>query len=252
MNLIREAVDILLPFRCDVCGGLADADNDLTELDRIYRSIYGDSREFHICSRCLGSLIPQPPDRRWLLCLSDPVDGDPYADTGLYVPFAYGGVMEQMIHRIKFSGRRGIARLLGILMGSLIRSEGICADLAIPVPLSAARMVERGYNQAGEISYAAGAVSGIPFAGDVLVRVRETNRQARIRSVAERALNVSGAFSLNGTWDVSGQVILLTDDVATSGHTLREAAGVLLDNGARQVLCMAVASNRHANNAEPF
>ncbi|SCW26295.1 comF family protein [Ruminococcaceae bacterium YRB3002] len=252
MNIIRDALSVLLPYRCDICGCHADADNKLGAIDRAYEAIYGEKRGWHICSSCLSALIPQDEDRRWFTCLSNPVDEDPYADLVLYMPFSYTGVVDRALPAIKFSGRKGIARLFGMLLGNMMRAADIGADLIVPVPLSPERLEERGYNQAHEIAYPVSRLLGIPLADDVLVRTRHTNRQSDITDAQKRMLNVSGAFAMNDNWDVTGLRVILLDDVATTGHTLREGASVLLDSGAEEVLCCAFSGNRQIKNAEPF
>ena len=61
---------------------------------------------------------------------------------------------------------------------------------------------------------------------------------------SERAANVSGAFGVSGSWDVTGITVIVADDVATTGSTLHEAALALYKAGASKVLCIAFAGNR--------
>ena len=252
MSLIKDAIDIIVPYRCDVCGGFADIENNMGRIDLVYSEIYGQTRDFHICSSCLSELIPQAKDKRWFTCLSNPIEDDPYPDLTLFMPFAYSGVVSKALPMIKFGGKIGIARLLGILLGFVVKSEGIISDIIIPVPLSPERMEERGYNQAYEIAYPLSRITGIPLVNDILRRTRNTGKQSEINDAMLRAVNVSGAFGVNETWDIEGLRVLLTDDVATTGHTLREAASVLLEAGAKDVLCCAFSGNRQVKNAEPF
>ena len=252
MSLIREAIDLLAPFRCDVCGGFADNEDNMAAIDAVYLKIYGCARDYHICSSCLSGFVPQTKDKRWFTCLSNPVDTDPYPDLTLFMPFAYSGVVSKAMPAIKFGGRAGIARLLGILLGFVAKGEGIIADIAVPVPLSPKRLEERGFNQAYEIAYPLSRILGIPLSEDVLRRRRHTGKQSEITDASLRALNVSGAFEMNDEWDIEGLRVILVDDVSTTGHTLREAASVLLEAGAEDVLCCAFSGNRQVKNAEPF
>ncbi|MCR5327901.1 MAG: ComF family protein, partial [Saccharofermentans sp.] len=86
----------------------------------------------------------------------------------------------------------------------------------------------------------------------LLIRTKDTNRQAEIRDANERANNVTGAFAVSDDWDVTGLTVLLVDDVATTGSTLHEAATAIKKAGADKVLCVAFAGNRQVKNAEPF
>ncbi|MBP5260653.1 MAG: ComF family protein [Clostridiales bacterium] len=252
MNLIMQAADILLPYRCGICGGCSDASGKIGQLEAIYGRLYGEAAGIHVCGKCLSELVPQPRDRRWFTCLSNPLNDDPAPDLTLYVPFSYSGVVDKAVPRIKFSGRYEIARLFGILLAAELLSEGIEFDMIVPVPLNPKRFKERGFNQAFEIAYPVSRLSGRMIADNVLLRNKETRRQSELIKTQDRMLNVSGAFAFNPEWDITGNRVLLIDDVATSGHTLRECALTLLGNGADSVLCCAFAGNRQIKNDEPF
>lgn len=249
---LREAVDLILPYKCDICGRVSDTKGRFGEYNRLYRKLYDTDTELHICGKCLSALNSLDEDRRWLLCLSNPMEGDPYPGLPLYLQFPYKGIVELAVPRIKFGRRIEVARFFGCLLGSSLLAEGIHADIVVPVPLSEERFRERGFNQAGEIAYPIARMNKIPFAGNCLQRTRDTKRQAKIKDSAERTRNVSGAFQVNGEWDVTGLTVILVDDVATSGSTLHEAASALYREGAEKVLCVAFAGNRSIRNAEPF
>lgn len=110
------------------------------------------------------------------------------------------------------------------------------ADMLVPVPLHWTRLFQRRFNQSALIARALGRLSGIPVRADLLLRHRRTSSQG-VLSPAARRRNVSGAFTLrqnNEAW-VSGQQILLIDDVMTTGATVEACAETLLDAGAAGV-----------------
>ena len=255
-NEIREAfkgaVDLILPFKCPVCGDVSDSESRFENYEKLYRSIYGSASGLHICGKCLSRLIVNDEDYRWFLCLSDPVENDPCPGLPLFMPFTYKGFVERAVPKIKFSKKLELARLFGIILGSCFLEEEIRADLIVPIPLSEERMEERGFNQASEIAFPLSKINGIPFAEDCLVRTRDTKRQAEITDKSKRANNVKGAFEVSDKWDVAGLTVVVVDDVATTGATLHEAAKVLYKAGAAKVLCVAFAGNRAVKNAEPF
>jgi len=252
MKILNKAIDLLLPYKCDICGGFADTAGRIGRLESAYKVIYGSDPGFHICSRCLSGIVPQRPDRRWFTCLSNPVEDDPVSDLALFMPFAYSGVVDKAIPEIKFSGKIELARLLGILLGNVIKEEGVIFDVIVPVPLSEERMTERGYNQAYEIAYPVAWINGKAITEDMLIRKRNTGRQSRLSGTQARMMNVENAFAINGSWDLTGSKVLLLDDVATTGHTLRECALTVMRGGASEVLCCAFAGNRQLKNDEPF
>ena len=251
-ELFKGAVDLILPYRCAICGSVSDTENRFKDYGKLYYQIYGTGIDLHVCGKCLSSLNSLEEDDRWLLCLSNPIEGDPYPGLALYMQFPYKGIVERIVPRIKFGKRIELARFFGCLLGSSLLMDEIAADLVVPIPLSKERYEERGFNQAGEIAYPIARMNSIPFAENCLVRTRNTKRQAKIRNSDERSMNVSGAFRVSEEWDVTGLIILLVDDVATSGSTLHEAALALYRAGALKVLCVAFAGNRSVRNAEPF
>ncbi len=118
------------------------------------------------------------------------------------------------------------------------------ADAAVPVPLHWMRRWRRGFNQA---SLLAGQLP-IPV-WPALSRVRRTNSQVGLTASARRR-NVRDAFSLarrRWPWQVrwrdkiDGRIVVLIDDVTTTGATLEACAEVLCDAGAREVRVLTAA-----------
>ena len=248
----KGAVDLILPYRCQICGNVSDTGNRFESYNRLYKEVFGSEADLHICGKCLSSLIIQDEDKRWMLCLSDPIERDPVPGLPLYMPFPYKGLVEQAVPKIKFGRQIEIARFFGCILGSCLIKEGVRADLVVPVPLSSQRLKERGFNQAGEIAYPVARLIGIPYAEDCLIRTKDTLRQSELKDKTVRSANVDGAFIVSDNWDVTGLKVIVTDDVATTGSTLHEAAKTLRKAGASKVLCVAFAGNRQVKNAEPF
>jgi ComF family protein len=108
----------------------------------------------------------------------------------------------------------------------------------VPMPLHAARLRERGFNQAQEIARYAGASLGIRVEHRVLARTHATSEQSGL-TLDERRRNVRGAFRVVRPLPV-GRIALL-DDVVTTGSTAMAAAGALAAAGAREIELWAVA-----------
>ncbi|MBR3082310.1 MAG: ComF family protein [Clostridiales bacterium] len=249
---LKETLNFMFPACCMVCGKLADADDRFTQYDDFCREYYGKPSKLHICGKCLSSMAPNTPDRRWFFCLSDPYEGDPHPALPLYMPLDYERAAKMAVPAVKFGKKPELANFMGCLLGTCLKSDSVHADLIVPVPLSSSRMKERGFNQAAEITKPAAAVLGIPYAGDVLIRTRNTNKQTELKGKLPRIANVSGAFRTSDSWDVRGINVIVVDDVATTGFTLHEAAMALYEAGAAKVLCAAFAGNRQVRNADVY
>lgn len=158
---------------------------------------------------------------------------------------AYEGELRELIHLLKYEGIRPAAKLLGELMRQCVANSGIATNrcLVIPVPLSASRRRVRGFNQAEEIARAfcrEHGASGIQLDTSLLVRRRETVSQTGLTREQRRA-NLRGAFAVTHRDNLQGRVILLVDDVMTTGATAGECARVLVRAGVEEVFVATVA-----------
>jgi ComF family protein len=113
-------------------------------------------------------------------------------------------------------------------------------DLIVPVPLHHAKQRQREFNQAERLAGRLSAATGIPVNHGLVKRVLPTRTQTRL-SLAERVANVRGAFAMRDSERLSGERIVLLDDVLTTGATTNACAKVLMDAGAAEVCVWTVA-----------
>lgn len=145
------------------------------------------------------------------------------------------GALREAIHHLKFNGREGLGVPLGQRLADQVSGQH---DLVVPLPLHPTRLRERGYNQALLVAWGLAGSLGTPVTDGALVRLRRTGHQAKLDR-AERLQNLAGAFGLhsshakNPPW--AGRVVLLVDDVLTTGATASAAAKVLRQTGATRV-----------------
>jgi ComF family protein len=155
----------------------------------------------------------------------------------------FAGALRAAIHAFKYEGRRSLAAPLGALM----RSAGVDVlrdtHCLIPVPLHPWRHFRRGFNQAGDLAGTLG-----PPVVHALWRSRATASQSGLTAAARRK-NVGGAFRLSPLLTRTTQermlrdrVVLLVDDVRTTGTTLNACAEVLRTAGVREVRALTAAA----------
>jgi ComF family protein len=201
------------------------------------------TREFQrlvapLCEQCA---TPLPHGRQCGGCLAAPPRFD-----RLIAPFVYAFPIDALIQALKYGRRLMASRPLAEALAAQVDE---CVDLIIPMPLSAARLRERGFNQAHEIARAVGRATATDVAADLCRRVVDTPPQAMLPWKA-RAANVRGAFVCDRNLD--GARIAVVDDVATTGATLNEIARVLKRAGAARVSGWCVArAVRHAVTPGP-
>ena len=179
-----------------------------------------------ICARCWTSIVPTSP----LGCSSFP----PFVGLATAIG-PYEDTLKAIVHALKYDRRPTIARHLAQRMRTAGADVLDGADAAVPVPLHRSRERERGFNQA----HALARHLDLPVM-DALVRVRKTAAQADLPA-ARRAANVRGAFALRPGTSVEGLVVVLVDDVSTTGATLNACAAPLLHAGAKEVRALTAA-----------
>jgi ComF family protein len=159
---------------------------------------------------------------------------------GARAAFAFDGPARRAIHRLKFSGWRGVGEALGIAMAAV--ADPPTADVVTWVPLSRRRLAERGYDQARVLAEAVGRRLRCPSAR-LLRRTAPAGPQAR-RAGADRRTALLGAFEPSGEralGSIGAERVLLVDDVLTTGATAAACADALVVAGAREVRVLVAA-----------
>lgn len=145
--------------------------------------------------------------------------------------------MKEIIHALKYERRRSIAPRLGALMresGAPLLRDGA---IVVPVPLHRRREYERGFNQAEDLAMHL----GVPVI-KLLTRVRHTQSQIELPK-DQRQQNVKNAFALAdpGSRIPDPGVVVLVDDVSTTGSTIEACARVLKEAGVKEVRALTAA-----------
>jgi len=148
---------------------------------------------------------------------------------GVTAAFAYDFPVDALIQKFKYGPDLTLAPVLGRLLGNTSCGE---IDTVIPMPLGAARLRGRGFNQAQELARVAARIRDVPLLARACRKVSETPPQAGL-PWKERAANVRGSFVCDA--DLRGQRVAIVDDVMTTGATVGELARVLKRARARSV-----------------
>lgn len=197
------------------------------------------------CPRCADEVPGAGPDglRVCGACLRDP---PPFHRSIAALDFAFP--WDGLVSAFKFHEALDLADALAARLDDAVSRAGPDgADLVLPVPLSAGRLRERGYNQAWELARRVARRQGLPAMPDLLLRLRDTPQQSRL-ALADRAGNVRGAFCVEPARRsaLAGRHVALVDDVMTSGATVAAAAQELLRSGAAAVQVWVLARTPRA------
>ncbi len=207
---------------CLLCGATATESNicpgcraDLPWLDA------------NVCSSCAHPLAAPGLCGR---CIAEP----PHYDT-VVASCRYAFPLDGLIQAYKYSGRLVAGAALASLFANRVQQR---PDLIVPVPLTAQRLRERGFNQALELARALGQQIGAPVNAQLCVKTRDTAPQTRL-PWKQRRKNIRGAFVVEG--GVAGRHVAVVDDVLTTGATLSELARNLKRAGAATVTGYVIA-----------
>ncbi len=154
----------------------------------------------------------------------------------------YKGNVRNGILRYKFFGKRNRGANFGRLLAMKLLQSGYAGyDVLTWVPLSAAKLRNRGYDQVEEIAKSVSRELGQALT-PTLKKIRDTSTQSTLETLDARRANVLGAYVVTNPEAIKDKRVLLIDDVITTGSTASECAKTLLLGGAKEVYCAALAA----------
>jgi ComF family protein len=159
--------------------------------------------------------------------------------------FDYDDTVKAVMQQIKYQGRSRLAYELGLSCGPRVPTDFVeGAEVIVPVPLHFFRKLRRGYNQAAMLAegLAAGLDHPLPVLSKAVRRQRYTRTQTKLGR-EKRQSNLAGAFSVDMAHRgmIAGKMVILVDDVVTTGATTGACAKALIEAGAKgvRVFCLA-------------
>jgi ComF family protein len=154
----------------------------------------------------------------------------------------FHGRLRRLIHCFKFEGRWTLHGTFSKLLVRYAKGYLASHDLLVAVPLTPARLSERGFNQAAVMGRSVAYMCGKPFLNRAVERRGNAPPQSSL-NLERRVSNVTDTFTVRERHasSLKGRRVLLIDDVLTTGATASAAAAALLRSGARCVDVLTVA-----------
>ena len=211
--MLNDFLSLVFPKVCHACG----------------KSLL--KKEDCICTHCLYHL----PKTNFHLYADNPVvklfwGRTPIASASSMYSFSKGGKVQQLIHQLKYRGKKEIGISLGKHYGIELKKSPLfsSANVVMPVPLHRKKMKKRGYNQSETFAQGIAQSMDIESPANVLLRKFSSDTQTR-KSRFARWKNVEEIFCVVAPEKLEGKHVLLVDDVVTTGSTLEACANKILE-----------------------
>jgi ComF family protein len=228
----RQAIDALVfPWECALCGEPGEASPFCEGCRDELREASGLA-----CARCAMPVGPWA-DRSGGC---SECRGKSLGFDGVVALGPYRGPIRQLCLRLKAERNAWLAPWLAKLLAEA-RAEALCVPRdawVVPIPLHWRRRWSRGYNQSDALALGLSKRLDLGLARP-LRRVRATPPLAR-SGRSERARAMRDAFRAKATAALQGRVVLLVDDILTTGATCGAAARALKRAGAARVIAVVV------------
>ena len=229
-NLMKGVSNVIFPNVCVCCG------HEHTQEQR------------QLCTFCLQERfqIANPDHLR--------ASGDTLLPDGVTIQHALwqfdkGGKLQDLLHLLKYKRLTAVGVDLGRKLGEQIKLHPLINDrlnrgtaVILPVPLHYLKHRYRGFNQAFKIARGLQEVwHELPICErKSIVRVKNTRTQTGF-SLEKRRQNVHNAFQVKDSSVVEDQLVVIVDDVFTTGATTFELARTVLAAEAQAVVVLTIA-----------
>ncbi|MBR0198149.1 MAG: ComF family protein [Kiritimatiellae bacterium] len=236
-DTLKKLLDILFPRHCEICS---------SQVDRFDR---------YICANCLNNLPFMPQDgcaicakpissggNTNLLCEDCSGKNRPFFDRAA-AAVCFEGNFRRILLDFKFNSHLWLKNDFIDLLESAARSRLNMAavDLIIPMPITTFHLLDRGFNQSALLAKALAKRINKSYSNKILRRINSPRRQSGLKE-EDRRENVKNTFKVLKPRKVIGRVILVVDDIMTTGATLSECARTLKSAGAQKVFVLTLAT----------
>jgi len=155
--------------------------------------------------------------------------------------FEKQGIVQQIIHNLKYRGHQEIGTFLGDWYGEIIGNKLNDINEIIPVPLHKKRLRNRGFNQVLTFCHSLSYWLKIPVNEKLLFRIKYSKSQTQKTFLLRTSVS-KNVFEIKFSEKHFEKHFLLIDDVLTTGTTLEQCSKTLLKipNSKISVLTMAI------------
>ena len=233
---IKLAELIFFPSFCEICSSLLESPDDKIVCHSCLHSIKLPRTSY--CSRC-GRFFDSLGDPHLCSrCAQKPPSFSAHYSSG-----RYQGILKDVILLFKYRKFSILGKELARLaLNNLTNKREFFSglEIVVPVPLHSIKKKQRGFNQAETIAREIAKQLNTDYVKDALVKKKNTPPQTSLLA-EERRQSIKNAFDLKKRERIEGKIVLLVDDVYTTGSTLQECSRVLIQGGAQDVRALTLA-----------
>lgn len=197
-----------------------------------------------LCVECLVGMQLVDPQQRCGYCFSEEIGSqqlicpsclvDPPLWHGLASALDYQGPAVSLIKAFKYGGQPYLSKGIASYMAAqFIQMNWPLPDIIVPVPIPMTRWFQRGYNQSLLLAEELGKIIDKPVK-QPLKRKSGDFSQAALSGEMRRTLS-SDSFYVKESSEIEDRVVLLIDDVMTTGSTLKCCTEVLYEQSPQSI-----------------
>lgn len=187
-------------------------------------------KDYHCCIRCGRPLI----DHSDYMYCGECLKRSRHFDRGVSATI-YDTVSEKMIFDFKYNDKTYLYKAIGSIMADSLICVDAKYDLITYVPIHIKRRLSRGFNQSKLIAERISEITGVELLPNAVLRSKNTRRLKNL-SMNDREYELREAFEGKKGLNIEGMIILLVDDIMTTGTTADKCSKILKDMGAKEVI----------------
>ncbi len=149
----------------------------------------------------------------------------------------------EKLYRLKYQYNRSMLQSLAQLLADLVKTRIDTGRVAVVIPIPPSNL-DRPFQPVLELARALGTLTGIAVSDNMLVKKRATPMLKDIGDYERRPKMLAGAFVVTIPERLTGQSVLLFDDLFQTGATMAEATRALLQGGVACVYAVVVTRTR--------
>jgi len=146
---------------------------------------------------------------------------------------------KKLIHGFKYNDQTSNAKLFSKLLISRYKEDFADIDLVVPVPMHRFKRIIRNYNPPQILAEHIAKSISAKIISDVLIKTKWTKPQTSLTQ-AQRKQNLSGSVNINKKYNIKGKIILLVDDVRTTGVTSNTSSAILKNAGPKAIKLITI------------